>query len=765
MVKTAKIQWLLPFSLVLTSGVQWGCARTPQQREARFLARGKQELLSKDYSKAVLDFRNAVAIAPNDAEAYYQLGWSLLQQGRLRDAAAAMRKAIELNPRHTGAQVKLAELLVLAGDEDSAKQSKERMKDILSDSPDNPDALTALALAELRFGDLKEGEQHLRQALAKAPQNLQSSMILARVKLEIHDYDAAEQVLKEAVRSNPASVEGALGLAWFYRARERWTDAEAQFRNVLKIDQKNAMALDGLATVLFQKGQKDQAEQFYRQAAALPDKHYKHHHAAYLFQEGQRDAAIAEFATLVKQDPKDRDARSRLISAYLLADRQADAEKVLASALKSNPKDTDALLQRAQILVRTGKADDSKKDLIQVLQYQPNTPMAHYLLAKADQANGQTQQRRQELDEALRLQPDLLGVRIELAQALLESNQPKAALDIMNGTPPDQKNMLPYLVQRNWALLAIGDLTELSKAIKQGLTAAKAPDLLLQAGLLELQRRNYSGARSYLAEALERNPEDLRALEALARSYAEEGQVSVAFQKVREHVTRNPKSAQMQIYLGTQLQISGDLVGARNAYEAAESADPASVRAKLALAQLDLREGHLDEARKRASAVASGSKDVVPARLMLGDIEANAGNHAAAIEQYRKVLGSAPESVRALNGIAYQLAEYQRLPDEALKFAEKAAEIAPDDDAVKDTIGWVLYRKGVYKTAVHHLRSAAANNNLVVAKYHLAMAYLKAGQSDLGEQTLKAALRIDPALPEAVEAKQILAEAKRVAEK
>src|SRR6185436_17677061 len=132
---------------------------------------------------------------------------------------------------------------------------------------------------------------------------------------------------------------------------------------------------------------------------------------------------------------------------------------------------------------------------------------------------------------------------------------------------------------------------------------------------------------------------------------------------------------------------------------------------------------------------------------------------------YRKVLESAPENVRALNSIAYQLGEYQRLPGEALKFAEKAAEIAPEDAAVRDTLGWVLYRKGVYETALHHLKSAAANNSLVVAKYHLAMAYLKVGQGDLGEQTLNATLKADPALTEAVEARQILAEAKRVTKK
>ena len=171
----------LALFLVVATGVEWGCARTPQEREARFLARGKQHLQNKDYSRAVLEFRNAVAVAPKDAEAYYQLGLGFVNQGNLRDAAVAMKKATELNPRNTAAQVKLAEIYALAGDEEAAKLGKVRMQDILSDSPDNPDALTALALAELRFGDVREGEQHLQQALSKFPQILQSSMILARV--------------------------------------------------------------------------------------------------------------------------------------------------------------------------------------------------------------------------------------------------------------------------------------------------------------------------------------------------------------------------------------------------------------------------------------------------------------------------------------------------------------------------------------------------------------------------------------------------------
>jgi tetratricopeptide (TPR) repeat protein len=744
------------FTLVAVTAIQYGC-RSPEQREAVFLARGRQQYENKDYNRAILNFKNAVAVAPKDDKAYYQLGMAFLQIGDLRDSAVAFKRATDLNPKNTEAQVKLAELMVLRGDVDSAKQSMERMQ-VLTDSLDNAGALTALALGELRFHDSQDAERHLRQALQRFPQNLQPFVILARMKLQLHEYDAAEQVLKQAIEHNPKAVEATLGLAFFYRFRGRWTEAEERFQKVLNIDPRNAAALDGLASVQFQNGQKKQAEQSYRQLAALGDKRYEYRHAAFLFEEGQRDAAIAEFAKLANEDPSDRTARTHLISAYLVAGRMPDAEKLLASALKANPKDVDALLQRAQILVLSGRADEGQGDLVKVLKYQPTAPLAHYLLAKVHQAHGNAEQQRQELERTLQLQADLLGVRIELAQAQLEAKQPKAALELMNEAPAAQRNTLPSIVQRNWALLALGDLSEVGKGLTQGLALGRPPDLLLQGGLLESRQHHYPGARAYLTEALERNPEDLRSLETLARIYAEQGQASVAFQKVREYVARRPKSAPMQAYLGEQLQISGDRTGARNAYNAAVAADSGYMPARLGLAQLDLIEGHFDESRKTASAVLASGKDVLPARLMLAAIETKSGNYGAAIDQYRKILETAPTNPRALNDIAYLLAEYQNRPDEALKYAQRAAEIAPDDPSIQDTMGWVLYRKGVYLTAVKCLANAASGTNLPVIKYHLAMAYLKAGQLDLGRQTLDAALRIDPTLAEARMAKQTLTE-------
>jgi Tetratricopeptide repeat. len=114
----------------------------------------------------------------------------------------------------------------------------------------------------------------------------------------------------------------------------------------------------------------------------------------------------------------------------------------------------------------------------------------------------------------------------------------------------------------------------------------------------------------------------------------------------------------------------------------------------------------------------------------------------------------------ALNGLAYLLADAKR-PDEALKYAQQAKELDPENAAVDDTLGWTYYQKGMYAMAVTHLESAAAHAGTAVHKYHLAMAYLKAGDPARGRQNLEAALKMNPNLPEAQMARQIFANPQR----
>ena len=729
------------------------CTQSPQVKEAKYLEKGKKEFEKKNYAVAVLHFKNAAAAQPRDAEPYYQLGLTHLAANDINTAGYYFQKATELNPKHTGAQLKLAELLS-GGNKKQIEDAQKRVLGVLAALPDNVDALNVLSVTEWKLGKHESAEAHLEQALRKSPTHLRSSVALAQVRLVRKDVAGAEQVLIQAAAQAPKSPEPRVYLGGFYLAQGKTAEAEQQFRQALVIDPKHGAALINLGAMQEKAGQTDQAEQTYRQVAALPEKQYKPIHAQFLYKSGKRDQAVAEFEKLAAADPADRNLRSELVSAYLAMNRVGDAEKVLTAALKKNGLDVDALLQRSRIYLGSGKYDEAKADLIRVLHFRSGSAEAHYLLAKVGQAREDTASQKQELGEALRADPEYLPARIDLAQLLLANRDAQSTLHLLDETPQDQKGTVAIVTKRNWALLGLDQKAEARKGIDLVLAAVKEPEALLQDAVLKFDQKDYAGARASAEGVLSQNPEEVRALDLLVRSYAVQKQLPIGVQKAKEHALRQPTSAAVQQFLGQLLAATGDRAGARQAFEAAKAAKPGLVTAELALAEMDSNEGKRDEARKRLSGVLSSRPNNIPARLFLAQLEVQDGKATAAIEQYRKVLALDDKNALALNGLAYLLAEHGQ-PDEAIKYAQKAKEVAPDNSAVDDTLGWTYFQKGMYTLAVAHLEGAVAKDGTAVRKYHLAMAYLKAGDPKRGRQTFEAALKMDPKLPEAQVARQL----------
>jgi tetratricopeptide (TPR) repeat protein len=729
------------------------CSQSPQAREARYLEKGRKEFLRKNYAVAVLHFKNAMQAQPRDAEPYYQLGLAYLASNDFNTAASYFRKASELNPKHTGAQLKLAELMSTSRSKDMVEEAQKRTQDVLVLLPDDTEALNVLAVTELRLGKPESAEAHLEQALRKSPSNLRSSIALAQARLARKDVAGAEEALMQAVAQSPKSPEPRVHLGGFYLALGRTAEAEQQFRSALQIDPKNGPALLALGAIEVRAGQPEQAEQTYRMVSALPDKQYKPIHALFLFRSGKGVQAVAELEKLAKADPEDRNLRTDLVRAYLAMNRVGDAEKVLTAALKKNGLDTDARLQRSRIYLASGKYTEAQADLNEVLHFRNNSAEAHYLLSKVHQGRGETAMQQQELGEALRLDPALLAVRLELAQTLIAGRGAQSALQLLDEAPPDQKGTVSLFVQRNWALMALGQEAEARKGIDKVLSAGKVPEALLQDAILRLSHKDYAGARASAEGVLSQKPDDVRALNVLVRTYSAQNQFAIGVEKAREYALRQPGSAAVQQFLGQLLGASGDRAGARKAFEAAKAAKPGLVTAELALAEMDVTEGKRDDARKRLSAVVSANPGYLPAHLLFAQLEMTEGKNAAAIEQFRKAVALDDKNAMALNGLAYLLAENKQ-PDEALKYAQQAKELAPDNPAVADTLGWTYFQKGLYSLAVTNLEEATAKDGTARRRYHLAMAYLKAGDPKRGRQTLDAALKMDPSLPEAQTARQ-----------
>jgi len=120
------------------------------------------------------------------------------------------------------------------------------------------------------------------------------------------------------------------------------------------------------------------------------------------------------------------------------------------------------------------------------------------------------------------------------------------------------------------------------------------------------------------------------------------------------------------------------------------------------------------------------------AMKLLASMYLTAGQTDNAIKQYKTMLIlKTPLAIAAMNDWAYLVAEHQpdRL-DEALKFAQTAVNKFPQNHTLRDTLGWIQYKKGHYTQALKNLQQALATlKNNPSVQYHIGATYAKLKQN------------------------------------
>src|SRR5437870_12753125 len=111
--------------LVLIGILISGCSRSPEVRSAKYIEAGKGLLKKNDPSRATLEFLNAAKATPRNPEVYYQLSLAYQAAGDSRNAVVTLRKALELNPQHAAAQLRLAQFMA-SGDDRSVLQDAQQ---------------------------------------------------------------------------------------------------------------------------------------------------------------------------------------------------------------------------------------------------------------------------------------------------------------------------------------------------------------------------------------------------------------------------------------------------------------------------------------------------------------------------------------------------------------------------------------------------------------------------------------------------------------
>lgn len=107
-----------------------------------------------DYDAALTSYRLALRDRPNDPKIIQNMAIAFSKTGRLEDAVRSYRRALELDPRLSGAHYGLAFLLLKRDDPDGAVQHLEAF---LSQPPASAEAERWVRHAESTLAELRAG--------------------------------------------------------------------------------------------------------------------------------------------------------------------------------------------------------------------------------------------------------------------------------------------------------------------------------------------------------------------------------------------------------------------------------------------------------------------------------------------------------------------------------------------------------------------------------------------------------------------------------
>ena len=193
----------------------------------------------------------------------------------------------------------------------------------------------------------------------------------------------------------------------------------------------------------------------------------------------------------------------------------------------------------------------------------------------------------------------------------------------------------------------------------------------------------------------------------------------------REDITRT-RSAGAQVFLATLINIRG----VREM--SAEDTSPANA--------------DFSEAISLLRPVCAQTNLSPPIRLQAYNQLATAysalGLHDQAVDTYQNILRLRPDDYRALNNLAYVLADSLERPAEALEYIERAVNMKPQDANLLDTYGWTLYKAGQADRAVQELRRSVQIHAGAINTHHLALALKAADEPVLSLERAKEALEL-----------------------
>jgi len=298
-------------------------------------------------------FRQAVRLEPGSAQAQSNLGIVLSQQGRQAEAESCHRQALRLQPDFAAGHNNLGLTLVAQGRLAEAEAS---FREALRLRPAFAEAHYNLGLALRQRGQLAEAQGCCQQALRIRPDFADAHSSLGLLFQEQGNLEEAAACQRRALELRPDYAEAHSNLGNILRDQGKLEEAAACQRQALRLRPNLADVYTNLGTVLQEQGHLEKAAVCYRQALRLkPDFAVALNNLGYVLAAlGSLEEGIICLQEAVRLKSDCAEAHNNLGIALQKKGRLAEALACYNQAVQLSPGYAEAHWNQAIIWLLTG---------------------------------------------------------------------------------------------------------------------------------------------------------------------------------------------------------------------------------------------------------------------------------------------------------------------------------------------------------------------------------------------------------------------------
>jgi len=791
----SSLRSLLPaLALALVAG---GC-QPDEQKLAEHLERAETYVEEGKVDEAIIEYKNVLQIDPNHADAHYGLARAYLRNRKAREGFWELRETVRLDPQNLEARLQFGQLSVYAGELEEALKQAEA---VIEAEPDDRNAHLLKAEVLEAQKQPQEARAAYERALEIDPESRVALLVYANFLRRQGDRDAAEPVYRKLAELHPGFPTWSALAGFLMQDRGRDDEAEAAYQKALELaeEDERSRAYAALSGFYFSRNRTDEAvatleegiekqeepldliyllarfhralgndaqaeELIVRATDARPDEPRTHLIlSSWHGRKGDLEAALAAAEKARQADPESDQAKLRVAEVLVeLGYRERERERersteriargrgIVEAMLAKEPSHGGALFVKAKLDLAEGDVDEAVQALRSAIDARPDWAQAHFVLGTALAVQGDRTAARTELARALEIDAGLLEARKVLAQVHAGLGEHEYAVEegrrFLRERPDDAGTRI-LMAQ---SLVRLGRLEEALAELESIPEEQRGLEVLYALGRTHLGRGDLEQARSYVERAAAMRPDHPDILLTLMDLDRRQGRVEDSVQRIRAAVEANPQSAALHRLWGVVALGMGQVEEAEASLRRAIEVNPDDLAAYRQLASLYAGTQRLDEAIRTYEKALEVRSDNAHLHHFLGVLYEYAGNTERAMERYEQALALDPDLAEAKNNLAYLFAEKSSELDRALDLAQEAKALLPDNPNAADTLGWVLYKRGVPSAAISYLKEAEAGMDpndqaLGIVRHHLALAYEANGDTEEAVAALRRALEVAPA--------------------